>query len=203
MDETLVEDGPSYKRLAVKLNEYEGHKLLDIRYWYLHKKSGEYRGTRKGIALKAPQYKLLTRALVENTESILAWLEEATVPEHVFAYTQRQQDAVEKLLSIGGQVSASTMPWPRDPRFFNVKHSGDLDHVVFNSESVFIQNLEAQLEGAKGEDAIWAIFGRLFSTFRQARVRLSDAPAIDPDALFDQLELEWARLLEGSMEGLL
>ena len=201
-EETLVEDGPSHKRLSVKLNQYEGHKLLDLRYWYLHKKSGEYRATHKGIALKGPQYKLLTRALVENSEKILEWLEQATVPEHVLKYTEDQQAAAETLLANGGDVATSSMPWPRDPHFFNVKHSGNLDHVVFNSESTFIQKLESELKGGERDDITWTLIGYLFATFRKARASLNDTPAVDPEALFDQLELEWARILEGTIKGI-
>lgn len=200
-EETLVEDGPSYKRLAVKLSEFEGHQLLDIRYWYLQKKSGEYRATQKGVAIKGQQYKLITRTLVENSEKILKWLDQATVPEHVLKYTEGQQAAAEKLLARGGEVATSTMHWPRDPHLFNVKHSGNVDHVALNSACSFIESFESKLRDVEQADVIWSLLGHLFAAFRRACSKYQDAPATDPVALFEQVELEWSRILESTLDG--
>ena len=66
MEKTLLEDGPEGRRLTVKLTEFNGIHLLDIRYWYFDKKAGEYRSTRKGVSLTGPKYRSIIATLVDQ-----------------------------------------------------------------------------------------------------------------------------------------
>ena len=68
MGKTLLEDGPAHKRLTLTLTEFGDARLLDIRYWYFDKKSGEYKSTRKGISLTGPKFNTIIGALVEKRD---------------------------------------------------------------------------------------------------------------------------------------
>tara|TARA_B100000287_G_C20554904_1_gene749995 strand:- start:224 stop:463 length:240 start_codon:yes stop_codon:yes gene_type:complete len=53
MSETLIGEVTknSKEKILISLNEYQGHKYIDLRVHYEEEGTGEYKPTKKGIAL--------------------------------------------------------------------------------------------------------------------------------------------------------
>ena len=200
MGKTLLEDGPAHKRLTLSLTEFGDARLLDIRYWYFDKKSSEYKSTKKGISLTGSKFNAVIGALVGNRDEISQWLDVATVPEHVLEYAERQDSAIENNLYSGRALAASSEERPRDTRFFEAEHSGGLDKVVFNRSRDFVRRLEEQLQAADASDELWFLFSALVTSYVRARAQIADTPVSHPDILLDDLELNWARMLDGYVD---
>lgn len=56
------------QRIDVRVNEYKGTTFLDIREYFLHRESGEWRPGRKGIAVRDELYPELLRAVADAAE---------------------------------------------------------------------------------------------------------------------------------------
>lgn len=51
--------------IRVEVSEFKGQNLLNIRTWYTHKESGEYKPTQKGIAIKPELFDQLKEAILQ------------------------------------------------------------------------------------------------------------------------------------------
>ena len=71
MTEALVEDGPDRKKFRVVLDNYEGRNLLNIRYWYKDKSSGEFKPTRQGITITASNYLAFKSVISLHDEEVI------------------------------------------------------------------------------------------------------------------------------------
>jgi hypothetical protein len=192
-DKTLAEDGTEKKKLVIRLTEYEGNRLLDLRFWYFNKKEGEWHRTRKGIMLNRENFICAKNAFEANDEEILDWLGIGYVPEHVEKYATEQEEAVEKGAYAPDMVSASAVEQPRNPAFFEVVHRGGKTEVEYNESHPLLAKLKAN-----GEDAATArLLTLLLASYHRAKERLGDSPATDASILFDQLEHDWSNYLKG------
>ena len=58
------------EKLIVSLSEYEGYKYVDIRVYYEDKKTGEYKPTKKGVALPPRVIKEVMEFVLEGAEKL-------------------------------------------------------------------------------------------------------------------------------------
>lgn len=50
--------------VRVEVSEFKGQKYLNLRIWYTHKETGEFKPTQKGIALRPEMYAELKAAIL-------------------------------------------------------------------------------------------------------------------------------------------
>ena len=60
------------EKYIISCNEYGGHKFVDLRIWYRDSESGEYKPSKKGIAIKPGLGKQIIEALQKATNEIIA-----------------------------------------------------------------------------------------------------------------------------------
>lgn len=192
-ERTLAEDGTEKKKLIIRLTEYEGNRLLDLRFWYFNKQELEWHRTKKGIMLNRENFKCAKKAFETNDEEILDWLGIGYVPEHVEKYANEQEEAVEKSSYAPDKVTTSTVQQPRNPAFFEVVHRGGKTEVEYNESHPLYVKLKS-----KGENAADSrLLALLLASYHRAKERLGDSPATDASILFDQLEHDWSNFLKG------
>lgn len=192
-DKTLAEDGTEKKKLIIRLTEYEGNRLLDLRFWYFNKKELEWHRTRKGIMLNRENFKCAKKAFETHDEEILDWLGIGYVPEHVEKYANEQEEAVEKGAYAPDRVTTSTVQQPRNPAFFEVVHRGGKTEVEYNESHPLFDKLKSN-----GDDSAESgLLALLLASYHRAKERLGDSPATDASILFDQLEHDWSNFLKG------
>lgn len=73
----LAATGNRNSVLVVQTSEYKQQRLLNIRRWYIDKRSGEWCPTRKGISVTENAYRFLRTTLNENDTAIQDWFSEA------------------------------------------------------------------------------------------------------------------------------
>lgn len=193
-EKTLAEDGSEKKKLIIRLTEYEGNRLLDLRFCYFSKKDGEWQRTRKGIMLNRENFICARKTFDSNNEEILDWLGIGYVPEHVESYASEQEKAVKKSTYAPGRVTACANEQPRNPAFFEVVHQGGNTVVEFNKSHPLFKRQETSSDGgAKDLDLLSVVL----ASYHRARERLGDSSATDASILFDQLEHDWSSFLKG------
>lgn len=189
----LVEGGPAQKRLSVRLTQYEGTPLLELRFWFLSRKSGEYVRTKKGIMLSRNNYLLARESFATRHEEIMDWLGVGYVPEHVQKYEDAQASSLEEAKRTGAHIAVAHEP--QAERFFRVSHEGAVDSVSL-SESHPMGSQLAHL-GANGcsRQDLDQLLGSLLSAYSRAKASLDGTPTTDASILFDQLEHNWSEIL--------
>ncbi len=60
----------SKEKILISLNEYQGHKYVDLRVHYEDETSGEYKPTKKGIALSVKVIPEIISKLQEGFEQL-------------------------------------------------------------------------------------------------------------------------------------
>ena len=75
LDDALVVAGSKKQPFVVSFSEYSDRKLLDVRKYYLDKKTGETKPSRKGISLNRLQFEVLHHVFEEKCEEIEKWFE--------------------------------------------------------------------------------------------------------------------------------
>lgn len=192
-DKILAEDGSLKKKLVIKLTEYEGNRLLDLRFCYFNKKEAEWSRTRKGIMLNRENFVCARKTFDEKGEDILDWLGIGYVPEHVAKYSDEQKDAGEKNAYRSDRVTCSSAEQPRNPCLFDVQHRGAETEVSYNSNHPFFKRLQKTADNKEFENLI----ALLFASYNKAKQRLGNSSVTDSSLLFEQLEYEWSNYLKG------
>ena len=192
----LAEDGSAYKKLIVKLKEYEGHRLLELRYHYFDKKKHEFFPTKKGIALTKSNYLTVKKVIEKNHEQVMDWLGVGYVPEHIARNQQAQEEAYQEIEYSSGAVEVKAESYARDPDFFKCNHEGGKIKIAFNTaHPISLEIMDLLNSKKEGEKAV-KIIASLLAAYSSAKHRLANSPSAHPEILFEQLEYDWAEYLK-------
>ena len=194
--EVLAEDGPASKKLIIKLGEYKGHRLFELRFHYFNKKEQDFTPTRKGLSLTRSNYLTVKKVIEKNHEQVMDWLGVSYVPQHVEENQVAQEKAYKETEYSSGEVCFKTKKYFRDPDFFKAQHEGGQTTVIFNEEHPFFNSIsDILVSGEIGEKAI-AMIASMLVAYSTAKLRLKDSPSSHPEILFEQLEYDWSEYLK-------
>lgn len=189
----LDEHGGPRNRMVIQLDEFEGHRYLDVRSWYLNKKDQEWRRTKKGVTLNKDRYRVLRGVFETRHEEIMEWIGQDYVPEEVTRYEEAQETARVAARYEPLQLSTATYDERRDPQFFDVTHEGGAATVRFNLAHPAAKTL-AELPAEAQE-----LVASMLLSFDRARRTLDDAPAFDARTLLGHLVQDWGKFLKDAV----
>jgi hypothetical protein len=95
-ENTLLETGPAHKRFRIRLDSYQDQPLLDLRYWYVDKSSGNLKPSSKGISITGKNYLELRSAVTDHHDVIM---------NHLNVNSMSFSHAGDKALASAHQVS--------------------------------------------------------------------------------------------------
>ena len=72
----ILSIGDEKNPLNISLSKFKGARFIDLRRYYLDKKTGEVKPTTKGIALKEEEFEKVMEVLSENESSLKKVLKE-------------------------------------------------------------------------------------------------------------------------------
>jgi hypothetical protein len=175
------------------LTEYEGHRLLDIRKYFVEKGTKSLKPTRKGVSLNAGVARQVLAAMHDNAEAILAWLEreDDSALTEVERAMQARTRAVEEEAIRPRPFQIKQADW-KGAEFFACDSYGAEDHVAFNAKHPFFRYLQnGQSHAAAGHLPI----ALLLASYYRAKLRFSGDIEGDADQFFQLLEHEWGMIL--------
>lgn len=196
-DITLGETGPPHRRLTATLCEYGGSRLLDLRVWYLEKKTKEYRRTRKGLSLTRDNFQFLHELFSGKFEQIASWLDVSYVPEEAAIKRERDEAALLRSERQLGDIRHRIFAGHKGAPFAHVSGQGGETVVDFNATHPFISTGLCSSDSdsrCRDRERFLAV---LLAGFSRACESLSDASAVKADALFEALLEEWSAILSG------
>lgn len=196
MVKDLAAQGSNRKKLIIKLSEYKGNPLLDLRYFYYHDETQAMIPTSKGIAITRSNYMTLKKAIEEHHEEIMDWLQVKYVPQNIIDIrdkTAEHDRATVPDVKPGIKVNPGCT---RGNSVFNIQHKGSYDEVTVDSEHPFISNLLDKIEDNDTQELVLDALGKIFSAHTRATFKFAADLPRDSEAFFAQLKYEWEILLK-------
>jgi hypothetical protein len=121
--------------LMCNLSLYEGKKYIDIRNWYIDKKTNEFKPTTKGITLSKSKYFTLMDELFEHAKEINDWFSNQDDTEYVADRTSQENVPINEF---AGELIFKTLP---KNLMFNVEVIGFKKNLIINSDSLLGKEL--------------------------------------------------------------
>ena len=184
--------GSSANPVIIKLTVYEGHRLLDIRKYFVPKTGGAVQPTKKGISLGGAMLKQVYQALQENMREIGAWLDKETVTteQEVYQAMSARLNARQELARQPRQIDVQTDTW-QSPNFYKVESIGGKDKVSFNNSHPIFATL-----GTKPitKEALMQWLGVLLVAHHRAKAQFPGDQDFNSDLLFEEVEFEWGKI---------
>lgn len=201
MSETLTKGlklGSPANPLVLALSLYEGHRLLDIRKYYVEKASKTLKPTRKGVSLNARLARQVYDALHANAEAIFHWLEEgddSTLSQVERAMAVRTK-AVEQEALKPRRYRVERDSW-KGPEFFSAESQGGIDHVRLNSQHPISRKDGLSSDEITNPQSALAL---ILAAYFRAKLRFSGELEMDAQQFFQTFEHEWGLILKNYCE---
>jgi hypothetical protein len=179
--------GSPQRPILISIGEVEGTRIVDIRRYYVDKKSKELRPTQRGIAIQAANFVEIFSCLSDHYGTITQWLQGSGVTDQV-----RRDSAAVKAVRSGARPSIKNEAW-RGASFFKVSTQGAQVEVALKADHPIAERVNSVASSTEAAQ----LLADLLATFQLA----SQSASVDEDghtvALL-QLESEWSSQL-GSM----
>jgi hypothetical protein len=197
MSEKLIKGlklGSPTNPVIVSLIEYEGHRLLDIRKYFIEKETKTPKPTRKGVSLNATLAREVQAVINANETSIFEWLEKGggeVLTEVEQAMLARSKAADEEAVK-PRRFSVKEQGW-KGAEFFAFNSSGADDQLALNIRHPFIEKLK---NGGNGSTTSRCPISLLLAAYYRAKLRFSGEIEADAENFFRLFEHEWGLLLK-------
>lgn len=129
----LASLGSSSSPIRITLSDLDGTHVVDIRKYYLDKKTSELKPTQKGISVKEENFTELIAVLSENEAVILDWLRGSSAS----ANPPGRQNVRQTTLSQPIRVTFTDDANARGAGFFACSHQGSEIQISFGASHPF------------------------------------------------------------------
>ena len=89
--------GPKEYPIKIQIKTFKGRKYLDIRKWYLDRKTNEILPTKKGISLSEYQFEDVISLLSKDKKKISDWFQEKIDENKVVDSLVKQSEVRRKI----------------------------------------------------------------------------------------------------------
>jgi hypothetical protein len=197
MSEKLIKGlrlGSPTNPVIVSLIEYEGHRLLDIRKYFIEKQSKTPKPTRKGVSLNATLAREVQAVINANEDSIFEWLERGG--EEVLTEVERamlaRSKAADDEASKPRRFCVKEQEW-KGAEFFAFNSLGADDQLALNTKHPFFEKLKNSANESTTSDCPISL---LLAAYYRAKLRFSGEIEADAESFFSLFEHEWGLLLK-------
>lgn len=192
-DISVAKIGSPSSPILVMLREYEGHRFVDVRRYYVDKTTKEPKPTKKGITLNAKALAEIRDVFDRSEKAISDWLQRtgATNVDAVKKQMLERQTAAEKVARRKRPYKMSARKW-RAPSFFSCASDGDVICIALNDNHPFAQKLHAS---NAEQDGSLAAVGAMLAAYYHTKFLFDDVEEVKPAQFFEAFEYEWGLIL--------
>ena len=189
--------GNEKNALEGNLTEYEGRKCIDIRNWYLDKKTSEMKPTQKGLTLTKAKYFTLIDELFEHSKEVGEWFSiDSLEKERKMPLDSKINTDLDESIQIKFDILPSHL-------MYDLEIRGTSRQLIINSESSFGFHLKEMLvkdvldfKEIEG-DRLLSLIINLILSFQKAANRLcSEEKELKANEFIADLNLEWKRIFD-------
>jgi|TARA_B100001964_G_scaffold209038_1_gene242205 hypothetical protein len=183
--------------LKVSFSEFKGRKFLDLRKWYLDKKSNEIKPTKKGISLSHTQFQSIFEFLIDEKKSIIDWLSKPTSNEEFFKNLEKKSQLIHKQSEEAKKFKTKKESL-KDSAFFKIEYKDNEKYLVFNNNHELAKALEKEI---KSNPSYYKnIIEDLLISFKQAIDAFDSEQEIKAQEMEDILIQNWSVILRNYLK---
>lgn len=187
--------GPKEYPIKIQIKTFKGRKYLDIRKWYLDRKTNEILPTKKGISLSEYQFEDVISLLSKDKKKISDWFQEK-IDENKVVDSLVKQSEVRRKIAEEVREFKTTSKKLSENKFFKIEYEKGNKQLIINENHQLYKDINKE----KSVDKIKKIFELLFISFDQT-IQLFDSEENIKVADFeDMLIHNWSIILKNYLK---
>ena len=187
--------GPKEYPIKIQIKTFKGRKYLDIRKWYLDRKTNEVLPTKKGISLSEYQFEDVISLLSKDKKKISDWFQEK-IDENKVVDSLVKQSEVRRKIAEEVREFKTTSKKLSENKFFKIEYENGNKQLIINENHQLYKDINKE----KSVDKIKKIFELLFISFDQT-IQLFDSEENIKVADFeDMLIHNWSIILKNYLK---
>ena len=187
--------GPKEYPIKIQIKTFKGRKYLDIRKWYLDRKTNEILPTKKGISLSEYQFEDVISLLSKDKKKISDWFQEK-IDENKVVDSLVKQSEVRRKIAEEVREFKTTSKKLSENKFFKIEYENGNKQLIINENHQLYKDINKE----KSVDKIKKIFELLFISFDQT-IQLFDSEENIKVADFeDMLIHNWSIILKNYLK---
>ena len=187
--------GPKEYPIKIQIKTFKGRKYLDIRKWYLDRKTNEVLPTKKGISLSEYQFEDVISLLSKDKKKISDWFQEKINENKVVDSLVKQSEVRRKIAEEVREFKTSSKKLSEN-KFFKIEYEKGNKQLIINENHQLYKDINKE----KSVDKIKKIFELLFISFDQT-IQLFDSEENIRVADFeDMLIHNWSIILKNYLK---
>ncbi len=187
--------GPKEYPIKIQIKTFKGRKYLDIRKWYLDRKTNEILPTKKGISLSEYQFEDVISLLSKDKKKISDWFQEK-IDENKVVDSLVKQSEVRRKIAEEVREFKTTSKKLSENKFFKIEYQNGNKQLIINENHQLYKDINKE----KSVDKIKKIFEMLFISFDQT-IQLFDSEENIKVADFeDMLIHNWSIILKNYLK---
>ena len=187
--------GPKEYPIKIQIKTFKGRKYLDIRKWYLDRKTNEILPTKKGISLSEYQFEDVISLLSKDREKISNWFQEKIDENEVVDSLVKQSEVRRKIAEEVREFKTKSEKLSEN-KFFKIEYEKGNKQLIINENHQLYKDINKE----KSPEKIKKIFELLFISFDQT-IQLFDSEENIKVADFeDMLIHNWSIILKNYLK---
>ena len=199
--------GSEQNCILIKLSEYQGRKILDIRRHYLDKSSGKLLPTKKGITLTQQQAEAFSEIFSENKDLVKEWFNQDTTTIDLAKKNVSEQIQAKKEATHGFKFYERDTHHGPVSSFFHIESNGGREKISYNSKHPLhstIRDTKDRIMRAphlpstvsKDIEVILFLIDVILLSYFRAKAQFDKSQLIDPGIFVETLEINWSATLK-------
>ena len=140
-DEDKIFVGPKEYPIKIQIKTFKGKKYLDIRKWFLDKKTNEILPTKKGISLNDYQFQDIINIISKEKEKISNWFKEKITEDEVVDSLIKQSQ-IRRNLAEEAKAFNTKSEKLTENRFFKVDYKDGKTELVLNENHQLYKEID-------------------------------------------------------------
>lgn len=187
--------GPEEYPIKIQIKTFKGRKYLDIRKWFLERKSGEVLPTKKGISLSEYQFQDIINIITKEKEKISNWFKEKITEHEVVDSLIKQSEIRRKLAAEAKKFKAKSEKLTEN-KFFKVEYQNGKTELILNEN----HQLYKEINKKNSNEDLKNIINLLFISFNQTIQLFDDDENIKVSDFEDFLIHNWSIILKNYLK---
>lgn len=187
--------GPKEYPIKIQIKTYKGKKYLDVRKWYLDRKTNEILPTKKGISLSEYQFEDVITLLSRDKDKITKWFQERIQENEIIESLQKHSEVRRKIAEEKREFQTKSQKLTEN-KFFKIEYEKGKKNLIINEN----HQLYKELNKEKSVDKIKKIFELLFISFDQTIQLFDSDETIKISDFEESLIHNWSIILKNYLK---
>lgn len=194
-DKNNIFVGPKEYPIKIQIKTFKGKKYLDIRKWFLDRKTNEILPTKKGISLNDYQFQDIINIISEEKEKISSWFKEQATEDEVVNSLIKQSEIRRGLAEEAKTFDAKSEKLTEN-RFFKVDYKDGKTELILNEN----HQLYKEINKKNSSEDLKNIINLLFISFNQTIQLFDTDEKIKASDFEDFLVHNWSIILKNYLK---